>query len=283
MIFIEIQKLIQDNKLKEAEAALRDCSYEQKQTSTYNKLEKSLQQKLTKFRQKLVKQYISKCKAYLKQGELTECYNLIQDLVRIDSNNNKVIKLKSKIIHKINKQLKSDSQQKYSETKNQVNQLIQNNQLQEALNLIFSIQNLPKPLINELEIQTKRKIIDQKLKLNNYKLNSTPAPQKYDFIKNLFDLENTYPKIQKKLIQTSQELKNYSKKQKKIIIKELLNETKVLIAQKKYLKAKNTATKILKIQTENLAATKLYKKSINLYHTDSFTQAYKILKSKNTI
>ena len=283
MIFLEIDELIKNNQLKEAQQKLESCNYEQKNSSMYSKLEKKLQTKLSKVRKAFVKKYIHKCYEHLKNDQLSESYSIIQDLSRIDSTNSEVIKLKTKVINQINKKLKQEVKTKITELNQQIKQLIDNNQSQEALNLIYQNQNLPQPIFQEIEIATKRQIIDHKLKNNKSKLKTTPTPQKYDFIKKLFDLENTYPKIQKQLLQVTTELKSYSKKQKENFIKELIHQTKVLLAQKKFIKAKNTAVKVLKIQPENKQATKLYKKSINLYHLDSYTQAYKILKSKHNI
>lgn len=280
MTLIEIQNLIQNNQLKQAQKMLEECTYEEKQSPQFDKLNNSLHKKLTKVRQSLVIQYIKKCKEYLKHNQLNEAYQLLQDLVRIDPNNAKVINLKNTVVAKINKQLAKDSQLKIKQVKQQTEALIKQNKTQEALDLVYQINNIPKPLLEELEIQTKRVIIDFKLKTNKNKLKATPTPQKYDFIKKLFDLENTYPAIQKELLKTSQELQHYSKTQKKVFIKELINQSKILLNQKKFIKAKQTAVKVLKIQPTNKQATKLYKQAINKYHTDSFIQAYKILKSK---
>ncbi len=283
MNYIEIQKLIKKGDIKKAQQELKDKPFSQTQTSIYRKTEKLLSKKIQNLRKKFVQQSIKKCKDYLKEGELDKAYHLILDLENIDSSNSKIQRLKTKIITSINRSLRDSAKTLFKKSQIEIENLIKSNQPQKALEVTYQLTQLPETLRKQLEIETKRKIIDNKLKSNKKSLSKTPAPQKYDFIKNLFDLEPTYPKIQKILISCKEELREYSKHQKKNLLEELTRETKILFNKKEYSKAKENAKRILSIDPTNSKGIKYYKKSEHCYYNDSYSKAYQILQSKTKI
>lgn len=280
MQYIDIQKLIKQGQVQSAEKALLEKSFREKQTKIHQKTVQKLQTKINQLRKKLVKQNIQKCKNYLKENKLENAYQLIMDLENIDSSNKKISKLKKSIVKKINKSLQKESHDLIKKSKSKIDELISSNKEQEALEVTFKLNNLPDTIRKNLETQTRRKIIDHKLETNSKKLKNTPSPQKYDFIKNLYDLETTYPRIQKKLLKTRKELANHSKIQKSNLLQQLIQETKVLFNQKEFTKAKENSKRILSIDPSNNKGIKYYKKSEHCYYTDSYKKAYKILQSK---
>lgn len=282
MDFLKIQTLIKHNDLKTAKELISQATYRDKQSKQFQKIQKLYNLKATELRRVFVKNNINKVNSYLKHNQYNEAYHLITDLENIDSNNRTIQNLKAKVISKLNKQLQSTSKKLLETSQKEISKLIQNNQDQEALDLTYNLQSLPDTLRKQLEIETKRKIIDKKLQSNKSSLKNTPTPQKYDFIKNLYDLEPNYPKIQKLLLDVRNELQSYSKVQKKNLIKDLELETKILFNKKQYQKTKETTKRILSIDPNNNKAIKYYKKADHCYYTDSYDKAYKILQSKTS-
>jgi hypothetical protein len=281
MQYLEIQKLIKQGQIKTAEKSLSEKSFREQQSSIHKKTIKKLQKKTQQLRKNFVKQNISKCKKYLHSNQLENAYQLILDLENIDSTNPKISKLKNKIVKTINKTLHHQSQDLLKQSQKEIQQLISQNQAQKALEITFKLNNLPETIRKNLELQTRRDIIDHKLKNNSKKLKNTPAPQKYDFIKNLYDLEPTYPQIQKKLLKARKELSNHSKIQKSNLLNQLTQETKILFNKKEFTKAKENSKRILSIDPNNRKGIKYYKKSEHCYYNDSYKKAYQILQSKN--
>jgi hypothetical protein len=280
MNYLEINQLIKSGKIQQAQQELDSKSFQDKQSKQHNKSLQFLQVKTEKIRRDFVNKSIKKAKKYIKQSQLSSAYELILDLERINPGNSKVQKLKHKVVKQINSKLSNSAKSTYQKAQKQITTLVENNNSQQALQLVYSLQELPETLRKNLETETKRKVIDHKLKTNKKSLNHTPTPQKYDFIKNLFELEPTYKKIQKQLLTTREELRSYSKQQKKILLKEMTREMKILFNKKQYLKAKNKAEKILQIDSDNKQALKFYRKSDYNYYSDNYKKAYKILQSK---
>lgn len=280
MDYIAINELIKAGQIKKAKQALVNASYQEKKSSQYKKSISLLNKQTSKLRKKFVKANIQKIKGYLKSHELESAYNLINDLENIDSSNPKVLKLKGKVVSKLNKKLQQSSKTIIESSKREINKLIKENKDQEALELTYSLVKLPKSLRKQVEQETRRKIIDNKISNNKSILKKTPSPQKYDFIKNLYDLEPNYPDIQKLLLKARGDLDKYSKIQKTNLINNLTQETKILFNKKQFKKAKQNAKRILSIYPTNSRAIKYYKKADDCYYNDSYKKAYKILQSK---
>jgi hypothetical protein len=280
MDYISIQELIKAGNIKTAKQSLANASYQEKKTKQYSNLINLLEKQTSRLRKKFVKTNIKKIKGYIKNQELESAYNLINDLENIDSTNTKVIKLKSKIISKLNKKLQVSSKTLIDSSRREINKLIKENKDQEALELTYALVKLPTSLRKQVEQETRRKIIDNKILNNKIKLRKTPSPQKYDFIKNLYDLEPNYPYIQKLLLKSKKDLDKYSKIQKINLIDNLTQETKILFNKKQFNKAKVNAKRILSIDPDNSKGIKYYKKADDCYYKDSYKKAYKILQSK---
>lgn len=282
MDLIAVQTYIKNGDLKSAKELLSQANFKDKQSKQYLKTLKLYESKTKQMRKVFVDKSITKINNYIKEKNYEQAYHLIQDLENIDSTNSKVIKLKSKIITKLNQKLQSSAKSLLDSSKKEINQLLKSDQDQKALELTFNLTSLPDSLRKDLELETKRKIIDKKLRKNKSSLKKTPAPQKYDFIKNLYDLEPNYPKIQELLLESRNELNRYSKIQKTNILRNLYQETKILFNKRQYEKTKQNAKRILSIDPTNNKAIRYYKKADHCYYTDSYEKAYKILQSKTS-
>jgi hypothetical protein len=190
--------------------------------------------------------------------------------------------LQSKI-NKVYKKVLADKNSKNIQDYNQVVLIaktkLANNQFQESISFIEkTLKNNPSnALISKLLIETKRKIIDIKLKKNTKSLASTNIPKIYDFIKSLYDYESTYPRIHKMLLNYHYKLKEYYKNQKIIFEKDSERQIKVLFNNKEYNKTLQTCKELLRTTTYNKTAIKYHKKALSKIEGQNFENAYKLL------
>jgi len=139
--------------------------------------------------------------------------------------------------------------------------------------------DLNNPLFQKLLIETKRKIIDSKLKANKRKLKQISIANAHDFIKKLYELEPTYYKIQKLYSNWHLKLKDYYKNSKSIYEKEAKLKIKILFNTKEYEKALRASQELQKVNNKSKTARQFLKKIEEAIDRENFVLAYKKLKT----
>jgi tetratricopeptide (TPR) repeat protein len=175
---------------------------------------------------------------------------------------------------------KNDSDnQEYQRIKLVVKSKLANNEFEASIHFIEqSIQANPNNVLtHKLLIETKRQIIDCKLKVNKKSLKQLDIPKVYDFIKSLYDLEPTYPKIQKLLIQKHNTLKEYFKNKKLAFQQDSVRQIKVLYNTKEFKKCIQACDELIRTNTYDATAFKYKKKAQQALVGRNFTVAYQKL------
>jgi len=140
--------------------------------------------------------------------------------------------------------------------------------------------DLSNPLFQKLLIETKRKVIDAKLKANKRKLKQITIADAHDFVKKLYELEPTYYKIQKLYSDWHIKLKEYYKNSKSIYEKEAKLKIKILFNTKDYQKALRASQELQKVNNKSKTARQFLKKIKKAIDKDNFTLAYKKIKAQ---
>jgi len=240
---------------------------------------KKLKQKVYEINLKKVKEGIKKVDFMWEQERYADLLKVYLELRQYAPQYKKLQKLIEKAYkkhqHKITKQEDSAT----AKIINTVDGYMKSKKFNNALALLEkSIQTDPQnPLLRKLYLETKRKIIDSKLKANARMLERASIPESYDFVKKLYELEPTYFKIQKLLSKYHAKLKDYYKNQKHIFEKDAKRQIRVLYNTKEYQKAFRATRELLKVNPKSRYAKHYLEKISKKIDEQNFKQAYKKL------
>ena len=184
-----------------------------------------------------------------------------------------------KAYNQILKEEKKVNESKITKVATLVYGYIETKNYQEALDFIYAtIKTDPNnSAYQKILIETKRKIIDLKLKENKSKFASPNIPEIYDFIKKLYDLEPSYFKIQKLLTSQNIKLKQYYKVKENEYIKDAELQIKVLYNEGNYQKSLQACKDLLRTKQTNKFAQKYYRKNLDAIEIQNFKTAYKLI------
>ena len=129
-------------------------------------------------------------------------------------------------------------------------------------------------LYQKVVIDTKRNLINYKLKKNKKGLKKLNAPSRYEFLKKLYIIDKSYPKIQEIMFKAKKDLENYDSKQKKVYLKESKMQIKVLFNSKKYFETMSASKQLLNSFPNNSYAKKYYKKAKKSQIQQNYLVAY---------
>lgn len=155
------------------------------------------------------------------------------------------------------------------------NHIAKNNGKQAILEIEnHAIKHQENPVFQKMVLETKRKVIDNKLIRNKKALKKLNAPSKFEFLKKLYQIDITYPRIQKELYKAKKELEMYDKKHKKVYLREAKVQLKIMYNQKKYPECIQASKELLKVFPNNKIAVKYFEKARNRQVQQNYLMAY---------
>jgi len=246
------------------------------------KLYQKLKQAVYKLNLKKVKESISNVSFMWKQKRYKDLLHLYLQLRQYAPNYAPL----QKLIQKASKKYKEQIHNKQDNSDNTVIQNVEGylktKNYTEALKFLEEAikKDLNNPLFQKILIETKRKVIDAKLKANKRKLKRIPIAKSHDFIKSLYELEPTYYKIQKLYSDYHIKLKEYYSNEKEIFEKESQLKIKILFNTKEYKKALRASQELQKVNNKSKTARKFLKKIRLAMDRENFEIAYKKIKAK---
>ena len=181
-----------------------------------------------------------------------------------------------KVYKEYEKSLKNQNNDVLTSLENQINSLIDKGEGQNAILLSqnAALKDSSNPLLQKLVSKTKRRVIDIKLLKNKKALKRLNAPSRFEFLKKLYQIDVTYPKIQVELYKAKKDLESYDKKQKKVYLREAKIQLKVLYNQKKYPECIQASKELLKVFPNNKYAIKYFEKAKNRQIQQNYIMAY---------
>lgn len=185
-----------------------------------------------------------------------------------------------KLIQKTYDKLKANSNEQNKEYLENCKQLIStaiNEQnyaqaLKIAENAIFD--HPENPMYQMILIDTKRLIVDAKLKKNKDNIEQNTITETYDFIKKLYEFEPTYERTHDLLLSNYKKLKQYYDEKQKIFERDAERQIKILYNTKEFEKSEQAARELLRINPQSNYAKKYITKCKQKIEEDNFKKAY---------
>lgn len=278
--FQQIQNLYHTGNITTAYAELQKYLELNKTDTKALKFAQKLKKELQTVSIRKIKESIHKfdhLKKEKKYPELLQAYLEIQKYApNYEPLNKEIQALYKKVQSNSNTQFKNA----FSKLKDVINQYINEEKYNEAISLLVaSIQKNPTNiLLRKYLIDTKREIIDIKLKTNKNNLQSHDIPKVFSFIKSLYQFEPTYPKIQKLVIQHQKLLQKYNDQQRFLYKRDSELQIQVLYNKKEFEKCFKACNELLRTSISSKVAIKYRKKAQSAIIGENFKSAYKLLK-----
>ncbi len=217
-----------------------------------------------------------------KEKKYKELLNAYLEIKKFAPDYEKLEQLNKKAYNLYTKQLEKENEDQFLNIKQTVITNIQNKQYKQALEFLehtISASKDPNPAFKQLVTEVKRTIIDDKLKSNSKYLNSSDIPKIFEFLKNLYDFDPTYPKIQKLLVDSQKKLIDYYKNKKVVFEKDSERQIKILFNTNEYKKCLQSCNELLRSTIYNKIGIKYKQKAEKAIINDNFKTAYQKIKT----
>ena len=278
----DIKILIKEEKYGQANKMLDQILLRESQNQEALKLKRELQSLAYKKNLQLVDQKIQEYQELFKQKKFKELLQKLKKLQTYAPGYSKLDKFVLQVYHEYEKVSHNKSADTISELTKKLTELVNSKQGGQAIKLAqeHALKHSDNPAYQKVVIDTKRKVIDFKLKANKKALKKLNAPSKFEFLKKLYLLDITYPKIQQELYSAKKDLESYDKKQKKVYQREAQIQIKILLNQKKYPECMQACKELLKVFPNHRYATKFFEKARNKQIQQNYLIAYSKLTSQ---
>ena len=272
----DIQILIKEQKYSQANQMLDQILLRESQNQDALKLKRELQNLAYQKNLQLVDQKLREYEELFKNKQYKELIPKLKKLQSYAPGYSTLDKFIVKVYKEYEKSLKNQNNDVLTSLENQINNLIDNGEEQNAILLSqnAALKDSSNPLLQKLVSKTKRRVIDIKLLKNKKALKRLNAPSKFEFLKKLYQIDVTYPKIQVELYKAKKDLESYDKKQKKVYLREAKIQLKVLYNQKKYPECIQASKELLKVFPNNKYAIKYFEKAKNRQIQQNYLMAY---------
>jgi len=272
----DINILIKEEKYGQANKMLDQILLREPQNQDALKLKRNLQGLAYQKNLKLVDQKLEEYQALYKAKKYPELLQKLKKLQTYAPGYSKLDKFILKVFQEYEKQSHSQSAGTIKQLQVEIKQLIDSKQGNKAILLAeqTAIKHQDNPAYQKIVMDTKRAVIDNKLKINKKALKRLNAPSKFEFLKKLYMLDVSYPRIQQELYKAKKELESYDKKQKRVYLREAKIQIKVLLNQKKYPECSQACKELLKVFPNNSYAVKYFEKARDKQIQQNYLIAY---------
>jgi len=272
----DIKILIKEEKFAQANTMLDQILLREAQNQEALKLKRELQNLAYNKNLQLVDQKLSEYQDLFTAKKYAQLIPKLKKLQTYAPGYSKLDKFVLKFYNEYEKTVQKKQGGEIKQLQQQLDQLISENNGKKAILDIetYAVKHQDNPVFQKMVIETKRKVIDQKLKNNQRALKRLNAPSKFEFLKKLYQIDITYPVIQKELYKAKKELESYDKKQKKVYLREAKIQLKILYNQKKYPECIQACKELLKVFPNNKSAVKFFEKATSRQIQQNYLMAY---------
>ncbi len=241
------------------------------------KLHKKIQGEIHKINIKKVKRAIKESDFMWKEKRYTDLLKLYMKLRPLTPDYDQLNNLIAKAYGAQKATSDEAAGESIGQIQEQVDTYCKAGQYQEALNFILSAIERDKsnPVLVKLLTDTKRRIINKKLKKNKARLKQSTVPEKFDFMKSLYSMEPTYDKMRKELYKAHREMKAYYENKEESFEKDAKRQIRVLFNRKQYSKAKQAVNELLRVKNRSKFARTWLVKVNDKIDNENFKAAYK--------
>ncbi len=272
----DIKILIKEEKFAQANKMLDQILLRESQNQEALKLKRELQNLAYNKNLQLVDQKLAEYQDLFTAKKYAQLIPKLKKLQTYAPGYSKLDKFVLKVYNEYEKTVHKNKGSEIKQLQQKLDQLIsQNNGKQAILDIeTYAVKHQDNPVFQKMVIETKRKVIDKKLKNNKKALKRLNAPSKFEFLKKLYQIDITYPVIQKELYKAKKELESYDKKQKKVYLREAKIQLKILYNQKKYPECIQACKELLKVFPNNKSAVKYFEKATSRQIQQNYLMAY---------
>ena len=272
----DIKILIKEEKFAQANKMLDQILLRESQNQEALKLKRELQNLAYNKNLQLVDQKLAEYQDLFTAKKYAQLIPKLKKLQTYAPGYSKLDKFVLKVYNEYEKTVHKNKGSEIKQLQQKLDQLIsQNNGKQAILDIeTYAVKHQDNPVFQKMVIETKRKVIDKKLKNNKKALKRLNAPSKFEFLKKLYQIDITYQVIQKELYKTKKELESYDKKQKKVYLREAKIQLKILYNQKKYPECIQACKELLKVFPNNKSAVKYFEKATSRQIQQNYLMAY---------
>jgi len=279
--FQDIVNLYKAGKVNDAYNNLNNYLVYNSQDSKPINLLSQIKEDILKSNLKKIDEAIERVEWLWKEKKYNELLNAYLEIKKFAPDYEKLEQLIKKAYNAYTKQLENQNEEQFLRIKQIVTTNLQNKEYKQAIEFLektIASSKDPDPAYKQLVIDVKRTIIDEKLKTNAKYLKSSEIPKVYEFLKNLYDFEPSFPKIQKMLIEQHKKLDQYYKNKKFVFEKDSERQIKILFNTKEFEKCIQTCDELLRTTFFNKTAIKYRAKAEKGLIDENFKTAYQKIK-----
>jgi len=272
----DIKILIKEEKFAQANKMLDQILLRESQNQEALKLKRELQNLAYNKNLQLVDQKLSEYQDLFTAKKYAQLIPKLKKLQTYAPGYSKLDKFVLKVYKEYEKTIQKKQGGEIQQLQASIDKLIAAKNGQQAILEIekMAVKHQDNPVFQKMVIETKRKVIDNKLSRNKKALKKLNAPSKFEFLKKLYHIDITYPLIQKELYKAKKELESYDKKQKKVYLREAKIQLKILFNQKKYPECIQACKELLKVFPSNKSAVKYFEKARSRQIQQNYLMAY---------
>ena len=197
----DIKILIKEEKFAQANKMLDQILLRESQNQEALKLKRELQNLAYNKNLQLVDQKLSEYQDLFTAKKYAQLIPKLKKLQTYAPGYSKLDKFVLKVYREYEKTVQKKQGGEIQQLQASIDKLIATNNGQQAILEIenYAVKHQDNPVFQKMVIETKRKVINNKLSRNKKALKKLNAPSKFEFLKKLYHIDITYPLIQKEL------------------------------------------------------------------------------------
>lgn len=285
---LKINSLVNDRKFKEAFSLCKDCILQYPGEDRFIKIRERIEKAVEEENERIIKEKIEAMKPLWKEEKYLEILRTLKELLAASPNNSKLKSLYLDAEQSYRKQFEKLNEKFSKEQHKRLDEILKNNpnQLTEEL-YILTKENQGNQSVKKLVEEYEEKLITKKIDEKQELINSN----KYDVIENFLEELRKINKFSKKIQEVESQIKSRKLEGEIIQTKEFVyggeKYLDTLVKLKKYDKAMQAATEILRVDPQNAEAKevlinseKKYKEQLKYLAADSINKNFESLKKE---
>lgn len=280
MTILQIQALFEQNKLKEAYAAILNYLKQNPKDKAGQELYQQIYQTIETANNYKINSEIQRIQNLINNNQYNDALAIALKLKEYAPENQTLLKLINQA-YSAQQKLKQDlTQNTYSQIVARVTDLKQHEHFNEAFALIDSAyKQSNNPEYQKLGTQLRDEYVSHKLKINEKAMKLLTASKVLDFLRSLEKIAPQNVKLQKLIGEYSNKQIKENAINKKQYIREAERQIKVLFFQKKFAKSQQACLELTKADPKNKVAKRFYKKNTHALEVENHNTSYINLKT----
>lgn len=250
--FEYIDELISENKLKEAYEACGGVLRADPINKKAKKYQTHVERLIDEHNREFVKKEIEKLQLARKSGRLKEVTAAAEKLVQMFPADQQVLDYLAEVQKEYRKQFEKEQADKYKDFKRQIEDLIKNSKLDDALGLCYQFvkENPADKLIAYICRQERIKIVEEKLRAMKDLFKTDKYEEILNALYSLKKIEET-PRLKDLIIDYTSRLRDRQVEEKHDFILKAKDDILYLFQMAKYSECINAAQELLRIDSKN--------------------------------